>query len=114
MRVIDLVATAAELPQVWTSDQVARVGTGEIRVLRMDGAELPWEVHEMDEALMVVTGRLNLELAGLEVPVGAGRLMVVPAGTDHRVAAGSWGTLVLLPAAPVTMAPDPGRTTETP
>ncbi|WP_283843917.1 cupin domain-containing protein [Kitasatospora humi] len=107
MRVIDLAARAAELPQVWTSDLAARVGSGEIRVLRMDGAELPWEVHESDEALVVLAGRLNLELADRAVPVTTGRLVVVPAGTEHRVAAGSWGTLVLVPA-PVAVAPDPG------
>jgi quercetin dioxygenase-like cupin family protein len=102
VRVIDLVAVAAELPQVWQSDQVARVGPGELRVLRMDGAELPWEVHEMDEALVVLAGRLHLELAGRPVTVADGQLLVVPAGTEHRVAAGSRGTLLLVPAAAVT------------
>ncbi|MET8980594.1 cupin domain-containing protein [Streptomyces sp. NPDC004539] len=46
----------------------------------------------LPEALFVVDGRLELEIEGAPVPVGAGEMYRVPAGVRHAVRPGSHGT----------------------
>ncbi|MGI5171565.1 cupin domain-containing protein [Spirillospora sp. CA-253888] len=96
MNLIDLVETAAGLPDAWSSRELARVGTACVKVLRMDDLPLEEEAHSASEALLVLDGRLELVVDGAVVPVGPGEMYVVPAGTKHAVAAGSEGTLVIL------------------
>ncbi|MFI1105057.1 cupin domain-containing protein [Streptomyces melanogenes] len=48
------------------------------------------------EALLVLDGQLQLEISGQPVPVGAGELYMIPAGTSHAVRPGSRGTLVIV------------------
>ncbi|MFC9325523.1 cupin domain-containing protein [Kitasatospora sp. NPDC057015] len=96
MSVVDLVATAVGLPQAWSSRGLGRVGAACVKVLRMDGLPLEEERHAADEALIVLDGRLELEVDGTPVPVRAGELYLVPAGTPHAVRPGSTGTLVVL------------------
>jgi mannose-6-phosphate isomerase-like protein (cupin superfamily) len=62
----------------------------------MDGAEYPNEVHDFDEALLVLEGQMNLRLDTQVVPVRAAEIYIVPAGTPHAVAPGSQGTLVII------------------
>ncbi|GAA2251882.1 hypothetical protein GCM10010430_38840 [Kitasatospora cystarginea] len=61
-------------------------------------SELPLEPerHEDAEALLVLDGRLELEVEQIVVSVGAGELYLVPAGAVHAVRPGSSGTLVVL------------------
>ncbi|MFE9423956.1 cupin domain-containing protein [Kitasatospora sp. NPDC006697] len=96
MQVVDLWRTAAQLPREWESAEVARVAGAGVRVLRMSGEPLPPETHDTPEVLLVLDGELLLELTpGRAVPLRSGELFTVAAGTEHRVAAGSRGTLVL-------------------
>jgi mannose-6-phosphate isomerase-like protein (cupin superfamily) len=55
-------------------------------------------VHNYAEALMVVEGQMNLDIAGELVAVGSGEAFIVPAGLPHAVAAGSHGTLLIVDA----------------
>lgn len=93
---IDLRARAAALPQAWRSAVVGQAAGANVKVLRMDGTAYPDEVHEFDEALLVLDGQMRLELAGAVIEVGAGEVCLVPAGAPHAVAPGSHGTLVIL------------------
>lgn len=54
------------------------------------------ERHDAPEALMVIDGRLELEVDGQRVQVEAGEMYVIPAGTAHAVRPGSRGTLMLV------------------
>ncbi|GGV25075.1 hypothetical protein GCM10010495_46100 [Kitasatospora herbaricolor] len=96
MTLVDLAAVAAALPDPWSSRPLAEVGDARVKVLRMSGAGLPQERHPTAEVLLVLDGRLELEVAGRHVPVPAGQLYVVPADTPHAVRAGSRGTLLIV------------------
>lgn len=93
---INLHATAAGLPQAWCSTVLGMAAGAQIKVLRMDGAEYPDEVHPFNEALVVVDGVMNLKLGDDVLPVHAGEVFIVPAGMPHGVAVGSHGTLVIV------------------
>lgn len=98
---MNLVHTASSLPEAWRSTVLAEIGRAAVKVLRMDGRPLPPEVHGTAEALVVVEGRLELVVNGLELTVGTGELYRVPAGAVHAVRPGSQGTLLIVePAEP--------------
>nr|WP_315201505.1 cupin domain-containing protein [uncultured Albidiferax sp.] len=96
MPLIPLTAIAAQLPQAWTSQIQSHVGATRIKVLRMDDAAYPDETHDYAEGLLVLDGQMQLTVQGEPVTVAAGELYLVPAHTPHAVAAGSYGTLVIL------------------
>ncbi|MFF1462167.1 cupin domain-containing protein [Streptomyces sp. NPDC058330] len=102
MTPLNLQKTAAGLPEAWRSRVLGRVGTADVKVLRMDGAPVEVETHENDEALIVVEGHLTLELAGGIRSMSTGDLCVVPAGTPHAVLPGSTGTLLIVEVDPAT------------
>lgn len=93
---IDLLATAAALPQAWRSAVLAQAGGANFKVLRMDAVAYADECHDFDEALLVLQGRMNLAIRNEVIAVEAGEVFIVPAGTAHAVAAGSHGTLVII------------------
>ncbi|MEV4560341.1 cupin domain-containing protein [Kitasatospora sp. NPDC049285] len=96
MTVVNLPETATGLPEAWSSLPLGRVGAACVKVLRMDEMPLAEESHAAAEALLVLDGRLELVVDGAPVPVQAGELFIVPAGTTHAVGPGSRGTLVIV------------------
>ncbi|MFB7667986.1 cupin domain-containing protein [Kitasatospora sp. NPDC056138] len=93
---VDLPATATGLPLAWSSLPLGRVGGATVKVLRMGALPLEPERHEDAEALLVLDGRLELDVEGRAVSVGPGELYLVPAGAVHAVRPGSAGTLVIV------------------
>nr|WP_237555339.1 cupin domain-containing protein [Streptomyces sp. SID4948] len=91
-----MVEVAAGLREAWSSRVLGRVGDACVKVLRMDELPVEEERHAADEALLVLDGRLELEVDGARVSVGAGELFMVGAGAAHRVHPGSRGTLVIV------------------
>ncbi|MYV57801.1 cupin domain-containing protein [Streptomyces sp. SID3212] len=96
MSTVNLAETAAGLPRAWGSRLLGTVGAACVKVLRMDGSPVEEESHEAAEALLVLDGRLELEVGGTDVTVRAGELFVVAAGAAHTVRPGSRGTLVIV------------------
>ncbi|MFE9411653.1 cupin domain-containing protein [Streptomyces sp. NPDC006704] len=96
MSLISLMNAAADLPGGWRSRVLGDVGSACVKVLRMDEMPVKAESHEAAEVLLVLDGRLELEVDGRPVPVCAGELYLVPAGTVHAVRPGSRGTLVIV------------------
>ncbi|MFD3456381.1 cupin domain-containing protein [Streptomyces sp. NPDC058691] len=94
--VVNLTETAAGLPEAWSSQRLGLVGEACVKVLRMDELPVGEESHRAAEALLVLDGRLELEVDGLPVSVRAGELFMVAAGTAHAVRPGSRGTLVIV------------------
>ncbi|WP_431043895.1 cupin domain-containing protein [Streptomyces sp. P1-3] len=62
----------------------------------MDELPVEEESHEAPEALLVLSGQLELEVSGDPVTVRTGELYVIPAHTAHAVRRGSHGTLVIV------------------
>ncbi|MFI5617988.1 cupin domain-containing protein [Streptomyces sp. NPDC051567] len=96
MSVTDLMGTAAGLAEAWNSRELGRVGEARVKVLRMDEMPVEEESHAAAEALLVLDGRLELTVDGVEIPVRQGELFMVPARTVHAVRPGSTGTLVIV------------------
>jgi len=92
----DLLHRSSELPQAWRSVVVGQVADANLKVLRMDGAAYPDETHDFDEGLLVLEGRMNLQIGSEVVVVRSGEVFIVPAGQPHAVAPGSHGTLVIV------------------
>jgi mannose-6-phosphate isomerase-like protein (cupin superfamily) len=96
MRKTNLHESAAALQKAWHSVVIGRAAGANLKVLRMDGNAYPNEVHDFDEALLVLDGQMNLDLGGRIMPVRAGEICIVPAGHPHAIAPGSQGTLVIV------------------
>ncbi|BAS35168.1 TPA: cupin domain-containing protein [Klebsiella variicola] len=96
MSLYDLSAEAQVLPEAWHSQVLGRIGTANLKVLRMDERSLSEEVHEYDEGLLVIDGRLELNVKGEKISVTPGQLYVAKAGIPHIVETGSFGTLVII------------------
>jgi quercetin dioxygenase-like cupin family protein len=92
----NLLRRSAELTEAWRSVVVGQAAGANVKVLRMDGTAYPNEVHEFDEALLVLEGTMNLEIDNQVVSVRRGEVFIVPAGVPHAVAPGSDGTLVII------------------
>lgn len=95
MQRTDLLSLAATLPQAWRSTAAASLHGLAIKVLRMDDAAYPEEVHDYDEALSVLEGCMKLQWAHRTESFHSGELCLVPAGQPHAVAPGSHGTLMI-------------------
>lgn len=93
---LNLLEAADGLPDAWRSRVLGKVGTASVKVLRMDEMPVAEEVHATSEALVVLSGRLELGLDGGVMSLSAHDLCVVPAGTPHAVLPGSTGTLLIV------------------
>lgn len=96
MALFDLNREAAHLSEAWKSHILGHVGPVNLKVLKMDGRAIAAEVHDYDEGLLVIDGKLALSLSGDVITVGAGELYIVKAGIPHTVAPGSTGVLVII------------------
>ncbi|MBU2240025.1 MAG: cupin domain-containing protein [Gammaproteobacteria bacterium] len=94
MSLVDL-KLAVTNAEAWKSTILAKVGSANIKVMRMDGTPYPDESHDYPEGLLVVDGLLNLKVGSDEITVRAGEIFIVPVGIAHSVASGSTGTLVI-------------------
>lgn len=63
MSLYDLKTVALALPETRTR-VLGRIGTANLKVLRMDERSVIEEVHEYDEGLLVIDGRLELGVKG--------------------------------------------------
>jgi quercetin dioxygenase-like cupin family protein len=97
MSLIDL-KLAASQSEAWKSSVLAKVGSANIKVMRMDGRPYPDESHDYPEGLLVIDGQLNLTIGNEAITVHAGELFVVPVGVAHAVGPGSVGTLIIFDA----------------
>lgn len=98
MPLFDLKMIANELPAAWNSTILGQVGPARIKILRMDEMAYGEEVHEYNEGLLVVSGRMMLEISGETVVVDAGQMYLAEAGVPHAVLPGSYGSLVIIDA----------------
>lgn len=96
MTLYDLRTEAYALTEAWHSIVLGRIGTANLKVLRMDEHSVAEEVHTYDEGLLVIDGRLELSVEGKKISVTSGQLYVAKAGIPHTVETGSFGILVII------------------
>ncbi|WP_338574454.1 cupin domain-containing protein [Erwinia billingiae] len=96
MPLYDLKTEADALPKAWHSQILGRIGEANLKVLRMDERSVTEEVHEYDEGLLVIDGRLELSVKGEKITVTSGQLYIAKAGVPHTVETGSSGTLLII------------------
>ncbi|WP_144107497.1 cupin domain-containing protein [Paraburkholderia sp. BCC1886] len=96
MTFIDFNSLAADKEVAWKSSIVGHVGPANIKVLRMDGSPAIEETHSYNEALIVIDGRLLLQVNEETILVESGQMYLALAGTPHSVLPGSHGTLVII------------------
>lgn len=96
MSLYDLRTEAHALPEAWHSHVLGRIGTANLKVVRMDERSVAEEVHEYDEGLLVINGQLGLRVKGEKITVSSGQLYVAKAGIPHTVDTGSFGILVII------------------
>ncbi|GLQ86688.1 cupin domain-containing protein [Dyella flagellata] len=96
MSLIRLAESACQLPNAWSSKLVARFGSGNLKLVRMDAGAYPEECHDYAEGLLVLDGEMVLHVAGQVLRVNAGEIYVVPPGVAHSVGEGSYGSLLIL------------------
>ncbi|UCJ15769.1 cupin domain-containing protein [Pseudomonas sp. MM211] len=96
---MNLIDEAKKLPQAWRSRILGSTAGANLKLIRMDGAGIPYESHsEFDEALLVLEGEMQLELEGEVIHMKSGDFHIVPAGKQHKVLQGSFGILFLVDA----------------
>lgn len=91
----------AQFDETWSPRIVAELNGQEVKVARLDG-EFVWHSHaEADELFYVLDGDLTIEFReDDDAQLGAGDLLVVPAGVEHRpVAEDEVKALLFEPAA---------------
>ncbi|CAM7148067.1 MULTISPECIES: cupin domain-containing protein [Enterobacter] len=96
MSLYDLKTEANTLNEAWRSRVLGNIGEANLKILRMDERSVAEEVHEYDEGLLVIDGRLELSVNGKNISVSAGELYIAKAGVPHTVETGSVGTLVII------------------
>ena len=78
MPLVDFKSVADSLAVAWKSSVVGQ------------------ETHDYNEGLLVVDGKLLLQVEHEAVTVEAGQMYLAPAGVPHAVLPGSHGTLVII------------------
>lgn len=73
----------------WTPKVIGEVDDYEIKIVRIEG-EFVWHAHaEVDEVFVVLDGDMTIQFRDGDVSLGAGELLVVPKGVEHRPVATS-------------------------
>ena len=84
--------------QHWSPRVVAEMNDYQFKLARLKG-EFVWHAHaDTDETFIVLDGELTIEFRDGEVRLGAGEMVVVPKGMEHRpVAANECCVLLVEP-----------------
>lgn len=81
---LNLAAAFAQISEHWRPKVVAELNGQEVKLARLQG-EFVWHHHEaVDELFLVIRGRLLIEFRDRTVALGAGEMLVVPRGVEHR------------------------------
>lgn len=106
--VVNLADKFARLPGPWLPHVVAELNDYQFKVARIEG-EFIWHDHaDTDEAFLVVSGTLEIDLPDRTVSMEAGELFVVPAGVSHRPRSDGGADVVLIEPRGVTNTGDEG------
>jgi mannose-6-phosphate isomerase-like protein (cupin superfamily) len=95
MNAIDLREKFAAFSDHWSPRIVAELNGQQVKLVKVRG-EFVWHHHgEEDELFLVHRGRLLMEFRDRVVELGAGEMIVVPKGVEHRPVAPQEVELIL-------------------
>jgi mannose-6-phosphate isomerase-like protein (cupin superfamily) len=81
---VSLAEKFAAFSEHWSPKIVAELNGQQVKVVKFVG-EFVWHHHEHeDEMFLVHRGRFRMELRDRTVELGAGDLIVIPRGVEHR------------------------------
>ncbi|WP_413736506.1 cupin domain-containing protein [Sodalis sp. RH21] len=101
MHAKSLINETSALPEAWKSRIISTIGQANIKLIRMDQSGIAAERHEdFAEALILIEGKLQLEIEDHLIDMASGDYYVIPRGKTHRILPGSYGTLLLIDADP--------------
>ncbi len=84
LRAVDVDQIAAGRPEYWSQEQIAEANGSLFKAAKGIGSTT-WHSHEdQDEVFLVTHGTLVVGLRSGDVTVGAGEMLVVPRGVEHR------------------------------
>lgn len=92
----NLKSIVTEIPSAWKSVILGEVGPAQIKVLRMDEMSYGEESHDYNEALIVISGNMELVIEDVPLTVNASEIVIIPANTPHSVLPGSSGILMIV------------------
>jgi mannose-6-phosphate isomerase-like protein (cupin superfamily) len=93
---INLAEKLAQFQEHWHPKLIETVDDYEIKVVKLKG-DFVWHRHAgEDELFLVVRGRFRMDFRDRQVDVGAGEVIVVPRGVEHRPYAEEECEIVLL------------------
>lgn len=112
---VSLADKLSQFSDLWSQKKIADVNDYEVKLAKLKG-EFVWHTHEdTDELIMVVSGRLTLQLRDGDVELGPGELFVVPRGVEHcPVAEEETAILLLEPAGTLNTGDAGGSRTKVP
>ncbi len=96
---VNLKAAFAQIAEHWRPRVAAELNGQEVKLVKVTG-EFVWHKHDAEDELFLVTkGRLLVEFRDHTEALGAGEMLVIPRGVEHRpVAAEEVEMIVFEPA----------------
>ena len=96
---VNLRAAFAQIAEHWRPKVAAELNGQEVKLVKVKG-EFVWHKHDAEDELFLVTrGRLLVEFRDRTEALGAGEMLVIPKGVEHRpVAAEEVEMIVFEPA----------------
>ncbi|MGW6707533.1 cupin domain-containing protein [Streptomyces sp. NPDC054956] len=105
---VNLADKLSQFSELWSQKKVAVLNDYEVKLAKLKG-EFVWHTHEdTDELIMVISGRLTIQLRDADVVVEPGAFFVVPRGVEHRTVADEETAILLLEPAGTTNTGDAG------
>ncbi len=93
---IDIAEKFGQFSEQWQPKIVADLDDYEIKLVRLEG-DFVWHQHEdADEMFFVIDGTLRMDFRDRQVHVGAGEMIVVPRGVEHKPFAAAECRIMLL------------------
>ena len=84
MEKINLASKLALFSDHWSPKVIADLNGQQVKLVKFQG-EFVWHHHEAeDELFLVIDGRFRMDFRDREVWLGAGEMIVVPRGVEHR------------------------------
>lgn len=96
MKAINLKEKLSLIPKHWSPEVVAQFNGHDVMLVKAKG-EFSWHSHEnIDACLLVLSGRVTIEMREDKVTLEAGEMFVVPKGVEHRPVAEEESHLLLI------------------